>query len=52
MGHRRESEFYRELDYAEFYNIESEYKKDILETLLISELKPIYNKAKTYYLRV
>lgn len=49
--HARQSDFYRSIEYVEFYYNSNEYKKDIIETYLINELKPIYNKAKTYYLQ-
>lgn len=51
VGHRRDSDFYREIEYIELYHSYNEYKKDILETYLINELRPIHNIAKTYYLQ-
>src|SRR5690625_497842 len=51
MGHRRESDFFREVYDIQFYPVANEFEKDILETYLINELKPIHNKAKTYYLQ-
>lgn len=47
--HRRHSEFYRSVYQIEFYINSNEYEKEMLETFLINELKPVYNKAKTYY---
>lgn len=50
-GHRRDSDFYRDVEYIEFYPMSNEYKKDILETHLINEFRPIHNVAKTYYMQ-
>lgn len=49
--HARQSYFYSSIEYVEFYHVSSEYKKDIIETYLINEFRPIYNKAKAYYLQ-
>lgn len=47
--HRKHSKFYRSVYQIEFYVNSNEYEKEMLETFLINQLKPIYNKAKTYY---
>lgn len=47
--HRQHSKFYRSVYQIEFYVNSNEYEKEMLETFLINQLKPIYNKAKTYY---
>lgn len=46
------SEFFDLSTKARLYVVKSEYEKDIYETHLISELKPEYNKAKTFYTRL
>lgn len=51
VSHRNTSDFYREVEYINFYPNSNEYEKDILETYLINEFKPLHNKAKTFYLQ-
>lgn len=50
-GHRSNSIFYREIEIVEMYTVFDEFYKDITETFLINEFKPIHNKGKTYYMQ-
>lgn len=50
-GHAASSEFYPLASYARLYEVKREYDKDIFETYLINELRPEYNRAKTFYAR-
>lgn len=49
IKHSTSSEFFNVATSVRLYIVENEYEKDIYETHLISELKPEYNKAKTFY---
>lgn len=49
ISHRRESPFYIDVCRIVLYKCGDGRNMDILETLLIDELKPTYNKSKTYY---
>lgn len=51
-GHAKKSAFFRLADYVRLYYVSAEYEKDIYETYLINELKPEYNRAKTFYSRL
>jgi hypothetical protein len=50
--HSTRSDFYNLAEKARLYFVDSEYEKDIYETHLIRELRPQYNKAKTFYSRL
>ncbi len=48
-GHRRESDFYSLIEYLDVYKNSNEFQKDVLETYLINDLRPLFNIAKTFY---
>ncbi len=50
--HSTESEFFHLATTVRLYVVKSEYEKDIYETYLINDLKPEYNRAKTFYTRL
>jgi hypothetical protein len=50
-GHAKSSKFFRLAAKVRLYLVKSEYEKDIYETYLINELKPEFNRDKTYYFR-
>lgn len=52
VQHAASSEFFDIATKVRLYPVKNEYEKDIYETYLISELRPEYNKAKTFYSRL
>jgi hypothetical protein len=50
-GHAKSSTFFRLATRVRLYVIKGEYEKDIYETYLINELKPEFNRGKTFYVR-
>lgn len=51
-GHRKDSEFYPYVESLVLFEVTDEFKKEIAETYLINELKPLYNVNKTYFKQV
>jgi excinuclease UvrABC nuclease subunit len=49
IEHAKSSPFYHMTGYVRLYEMNNEYEKDVLESYLINDLKPQYNKAKTFY---
>lgn len=50
--HSTNSEFYSLSTKVLLYTVKNEYEKDVYETYLINELKPQYNRAKSFYSRL
>lgn len=48
-GHKRDSEFFPQAVRLDIYETNGACHRDMLETYLINELKPIYNRSKTYF---
>jgi predicted GIY-YIG superfamily endonuclease len=51
-GHAKTSKFFRLSTKVRLYYVDNEFEKDIYETFLIKELKPEFNRDKSYYTRL
>lgn len=51
-GHAKTSEFFRVSAIVRLYYVNDEFEKDVYETFLIKELRPEFNRDKTYYTRL
>lgn len=49
VSHRRDTPFYDDIHRIKLYKCESSLEMDLLETVLINELRPFHNKSKTYF---
>jgi predicted GIY-YIG superfamily endonuclease len=51
-GHAKTSKFFRLSVLVRLYYVRDEFEKDVYETFLIKELKPEFNRDKSYYSRL